>query len=449
MPHVEFVPLSGFRVREEEVLRLGMTLPGLTARGKAIGDLPALGVLTLAGMLPDRWTSAYRSAARVDDGLVAAILDARPDLVAISCLTASAPEAYALGRILRTHGVPTVIGGLHATALPDEAALHCDAVVVGDGEAVWPRVLADLEAGNLARRYDAIGLFPLASAPLPRFDLLGESPRSRSTLQTQRGCPLACEFCAASRLLGPHREKPAERVARELDHLVGCLGRRPLELADDNSFATPGRAEALAAVFNGRGIRWFTESDWRIGERPAALEALAAAGLVQMLVGIESLPFRYPGMGPKRDAPARILEAVAAIQEAGIAVNGCFIVGADGETDASLDRLVEFLLASPFAEIQVTLETPFPGTALHARLARQGRLLADRDWSHYTLFDVVHQPDAMSVGGLESGFRRVLAALFAPGPSATRAERRRRVWRRHPGFRHGPSHRELAEGDRP
>lgn len=448
MPHVEFVPLSGFRVREEELLALGMTLPGLAARGRAIGDLPALGVLTLAGMLPDGWTAGYRSAPRVDDALVAAILDAAPDLVAISCLTASAPEAYALGRILRAHDVPTVIGGLHATALPDEAALHCDAVVVGDGEAVWPRVLADLEAGNLAPRYDAVGRFPLASAPLPRFDLVG-SPRSRSTLQTQRGCPLACEFCAASRLLGPYREKPAEQVARELDSLF--KGERPgsLELADDNSFVTPGRAEALAAVFAGRGIRWFTESDWRIGEQPAALDALAAAGLVQMLVGIESLPFRHPGMGPKRESMTRILDAVAAIQEAGIAVNGCFIVGADGETDASLDRLVEFLLASPFAEIQVTLETPFPGTPLHTRLARQGRILANRDWSYYTLFDVVHEPDSMSVGSLEAGFRRVLATLFAPGPSAARAERRRRVWRSHPGFRLGPPDRGFSAGDRP
>lgn len=438
MPHVEFVPLSGFRVREEELLALGMTLPGLAARGRAIGDLPALGVLSLAGMLPGHWTAGYRAAAVVDERLLSEILARRPDLVAVSCLTASAIEAYALGDRLRGHRVPTVIGGLHATALPEEASLHFDAVVVGDGEAVWPRVLADLEAGALARRYDAVGRFPLGAAPVPRFDLLGGEARSRSTLQTQRGCPLACEFCGASRMLGPYREKPLDRIARELDSLVAHTGSASLELADDNSFATPGRAEALAGVLGGRGLRWFTESDWRIGEQPAALAALAEAGLVQLLVGIESLDFRHPGMGAKGGGMARMLDAVLAIQEAGIAVNGCFIVGADGETDASLDRLAEFLLASPFAEIQVTLETPFPGTALHARLAREGRLLAERDWSHYTLFDVVHRPDRMSVAALEAGFRRVLAAVFSRDSSAARAERRKRVWRGHPAFRRGP-----------
>lgn len=444
MPHVEFVPLSGFRVREEELLALGMSLPGLSARGRAIGDLPALGVLTLAGMLPERWTAGYRPAAAVDERLVAEILGNRPDLVAVSCLTASALEAHALGDRLRALRVPTVIGGLHATALPEEAAAHFDAVVVGDGEAVWPQVLADLEAGTLRRRYDAVGRFPLAASPVPRFELLAGTPRARATLQTQRGCPLACDFCGASRMLGPYREKPVDSIARELDALAAHAGSASLELADDNSFATPGRAEALAGTLAGRGLRWFTESDWRIGDRRAALGALAAAGLVQLLVGIESLEFRHPGMGAKRDAMERMLDAVLAIQEAGIAVNGCFIVGADGETDASLDRLAEFLLASPFAEIQVTLATPFPGTALHARLAREGRLLAERDWSHYTLFDVVHRPDRMSVGALEAGFRRVLAAVFSRDAAAARAERRKRVWRDHPAFRSG-----TASADRP
>lgn len=438
MPHVEFVPLSGFRVREEELLALGMTLPGFAARGRAIAALPALGVLTLAGMLPGHWTAGYRAAARVDDELVAGIVAARPDLVAISCLTASAVEAYALAGRLRAHRVPTVIGGLHATALPAEAARHCDAVVVGDGEAVWPRLLADLERGDLRPCYDAGDGHSLAAAPLPRFDLLGPSPRPRYTIQTQRGCPLACEFCAASRLLGAHREKPAARIAAELDALLAGQPRASVELADDNSFVAPGRAGVLADLFAGRGIRWFTESDWRIGERPTDLRRLADAGLVQVLVGIESLSFRHPGMGAKRVEPGRILDAVTAIQEAGIVVNGCFIVGADGETDATLDALVEFLLASPFAEVQVTLETPFPGTPLHARLARAGRLIDARDWSYYTLFDVVHRPDLMTVAGLEAGFRRVLAAVFGPGPSAARGERRRRVWANHPAFRGRP-----------
>src|SRR5690606_23935596 len=128
--HVTLVPLVGFRIREAELLAYGMTLPGLTDRGRALGQLPALGLLTLAGMLPEDWSCSYLPIQRVDDEAVERILADQPDLVAISALTASVLEAYRLADRLKAAGVRTVIGGLHATALPEEAAAHCDAVVM-------------------------------------------------------------------------------------------------------------------------------------------------------------------------------------------------------------------------------------------------------------------------------------------------------------------------------
>ncbi len=190
-------------------------------------------------------------------------------------------------------------------------------------------------------------------------------------------------------------------------------------------------------MFTGRGVRYFTECDWRLGERPQSLRALAASGLVQVLMGVESLAFRFPGMGAKQAELDRIVDAAVAIQDHGIVVNGCFIVGADGETDASLDRLAQFLANAPFAEVQVTLQTPFPGTALYERLQRDDRLLADRNWSHYTLFDVTFRPDRFSVAELEAGFARVLATAFGRDAAARRAAIRRRVWRKHPLFSPG------------
>ncbi|MBY0232064.1 MAG: cobalamin-dependent protein, partial [Gemmataceae bacterium] len=136
--HAVFVPLVGFRLGEREMLELGMSLPGLAARAGAIGRLPALGVLTLAGMLPPHWTCSYLETEDAER-----IAAERPGLVAVSCLTASAPEAYRLGDGLRARGIRCVLGGLHATACPDDAAPHFDSVVVGEGEPVWPDVLRD------------------------------------------------------------------------------------------------------------------------------------------------------------------------------------------------------------------------------------------------------------------------------------------------------------------
>ena len=432
MPHVALITLAGFRVREQELLALGMRLPGFEERGRALAELPALGLLTLAGMLPAEWTCSYRSVPEVTTEVIEEVIAEAPDLVAISALTASIEEAYRLSEALRQRGVKTVLGGLHVTACPEEAGRFADAVVIGSGEPVWLSLLQDVQTGRMQSVYRAgRNLFGI-DWPLPRFDLLGEVPRY--TVQTQRGCPFACDFCAASRLLETFREKPSRVLRRELAAISALTPAPLIELADDNTFAGSRDPEEFLAVLREAGVRWFSESDWRVGERPEVLSQLAAAGCVQLLMGVESMVFRYPGMGAKQAELERILQAVETIQAAGVSVNGCFIVGAEGETRESLERLTEFLLEAPFAEIQVTLQTPFPGTALQRRLQRAGRLLPGRGWSHYTLFDVTYQPDLLSVSELELGFREVLEHVF--GAAATRRRKRIRsgVWRNNVGL---------------
>ncbi|MGE0607438.1 MAG: radical SAM protein [Pirellulales bacterium] len=438
MPHVAFVPFTGFRVREPEMLALGMTLPGLQPRAEAIGKLPALGVLALAGMTPPPWTCSYHDGETTDD-LAQRVLRQRPKLVAISALTASVEEAYRFSRLMRREGVPTVIGGLHATVCPEEARRHCDAVVAGEGEPVWPNVLADALSGGLQPLYRAAQPFDLRLSPLPRFDLLGPAPRPRFTVQTQRGCPLACEFCGASRLLGPHRCKPPEVLERELNAIRNLSPRPLLELADDNTFVARHDTPALIETLSRCGGRYFTEADWRLGEQPGMLAALASSGCVQVLVGIESLVFRHPGMGAKQAKLSRIIDAISAIQAAGIAVIGCFIVGADGETKSSIDRLADFILASPLADVQLTVQTPFPGTPLYRRLQRQGRLLSQRGWPSYTLFDVTYQPDRLSVEELENAFRELVVRVFSASPAARRTQLRHQIWQRNPSLNRSAS----------
>jgi radical SAM superfamily enzyme YgiQ (UPF0313 family) len=435
MPHVAFVSLSGLRVREQRLEELGVQLPGLAGRAAAVRQLPSLGLLTLAGMLSDDWTCSYREADGGIDTLVHELVAERPQLVAVSALTASVLEAYELADRMRAENVRTILGGLHATACPDEAAAHFDAVCCGEGELVWPQVLADVAVGPLKQRYSAVRTTREIEWPLPRFDLLAGRPLARWTIQTQRGCPLACEFCAASRLISRFREKPAERVREELAAIRAFDPQAVVELADDNTFAGERDPEPLLAALAGAEMRYFSEVDWRIGERPELVRALAASGCVQVLVGIESLVFRYPGMGDKDRPLKRVVAAVDCIQAAGVAVIGCFIVGADGETPASLDRLARFLETAPFADVQLTLHTPFPGTALRTRLARAGRLLAERDWSHHTLFDVTFRPDRMSVEELERAFEELLREVFGAAAAARRSAIRREVWRRNPVLR--------------
>ena len=159
------------------------------------------------------------------------------DLVAISSLSAQINEAYDLADRYRALGVPVVLGGLHVTALPDEAGRHADAVVIGEGEPVWLEVLQDAEAGRLKRSYRARGDFPLADSPIPAFELLDPAKYNRLVVQTSRGCPLRCEFCASSILLTRrYKQKPIDKVLAEIDRIRSVWRRPFIEFGDDNAF---------------------------------------------------------------------------------------------------------------------------------------------------------------------------------------------------------------------
>ncbi len=429
MPHIALVPFTGLRVREQSMRELGMSLPGLSTRATEIAHLPALGLLTLAGLTPDDWTQSYHESATSKSLLVDSIIATKPTVAAFSALTASIHEAYDVADEVRQAGIPVVIGGLHATTCSDEVRQHCDAVVIGEGESVWLQILSDAAAGTLQPVYRADAPFELARSPLPRFDLLPAGARPRMTVQTQRGCPFACDFCGASRLLGPFRRKPVELIARELRAIRQVNGSRLVELADDNTFAGGGDHSELLDALAGSKIKYFTEADWRIGLNQELLKRLALSGCVQVLVGIESLVHVHGGMGAKASRIEQMMEAIAKIQAHGIAVIGCFIVGSDGETRESIDALAKFIIDADLADIQLTLLTPFPGTALYARLKKQGRLLADRDWTHYTLFDVTYQPDRMSACELETAFRELITTVFSDALVARRSRRKREIWK--------------------
>src|SRR5262245_37390560 len=229
--------MSGVRVRSPRMVELGVTLPGFVRRGEVIASLPSLGLLELAACTPEGVEVAYHEVKDLKD----ADLDFDCDLAAISTFTAQAFEAYRLADALRARGTRVVLGGLHATQCPAEARAHADAVAIGEGELLWPRIVGDFARGRLEPFYreERPGTLDLDSTPLPRFDLLDLSRYNRVTVQTSRGCPHLCEFCASSVLFGPgQRRKSVGRVLAEVDRALELWpDRRPfLEFADDNTF---------------------------------------------------------------------------------------------------------------------------------------------------------------------------------------------------------------------
>lgn len=413
---IGLIAMSGVRACDPELLEMGLTLPGFIERGKTIAALPSLGLLTLAGMTPPEHTCEYLE---IQDIRNLKSLPMRFDLVGISSFSAQIGEAYQLADDYRAQGVPVVMGGLHVTSVPEEAARHCDAVVVGEGEPVWLNVLQDAVDGCLKQFYCSDGNFALAEAPMPAFEFLVPEHYNRLTVQTSRGCPFHCEFCASSILLtSRYKQKPIDKVLAEIDRILGFWQRPFIEFADDNAFVNRRYWRELLTELKSRKIRWFAECDLSVYQDEELLTLMRDSGCAQVLIGFESpVASGLKGLELKSDWKQRHLaeykDAVYQIQSHGIRVNGCFILGLDGQRTEIFNQVYDFVVDSELYDVQITIQTPFPGTPLYHRLKGENRLLFDGDWERCTLFDVNYRPDCMTVDDLRDGFRDLAFRLYA------------------------------------
>lgn len=414
---IGLIAMSGVRCCDPELLSLGLTLPGFVERSKTIASLPSLGLLILAGMTDLRHQVEY---IEVPD---LGCWDSLPrdfDLVAISTYTAQAAEAYDLASRFRGLTIPVVMGGPHVTAVPDEALKYCDAVAVGEGEISWNKILEDTEAGKLNGKYGQVnGGCDFNYPVMPAFEKLDISRYNRLTVQTSRGCPHQCEFCASSVIISHHyKQKPVSSVLAEIEKIQTIWNHPFLEFADDNAMVNKAYWRELLAELGKKKIRWFAETDLSISEDDELLEQMRESGCAQILIGLES-PVQSALMDVELHNNWKYKrfddykQAIRNIQSHGITVNGCFILGLDGHKTDIFDKVFEFVKETELYEVQITYMTPFPGTPLYTRLLKEDRLLEPENWAKCTLFDVNYRPVQMSVEELQNGFRDLAVKIYS------------------------------------
>jgi radical SAM superfamily enzyme YgiQ (UPF0313 family) len=414
---IGLLAMSGIRVHDPKLLELGLTLPGFVERSKTIASLPSLGLLYLAACTPGGHDVQYFEAEA--DGREP--LDVYGcDLVAISTFSAQVFEAYAIADRLRAGGVRVAMGGLHVSVVPEEAAEHADYVIVGEGEAVWPEVVRAAQRREPPRIFRAADSSPVdvGDLPVPRYDLLGDRPYNRFTVQTSRGCPWRCDFCASTVMLGQrYRKRPVAGVVRDIAAIQQVREHPFIEFADDNTFVDKAWGRELCRQLAPLGLKWFTETDISVADDEELLGLMRAAGCRQVLIGLES-PVQGPLQGIELKAnfkartAARYVEKLRRIQASGITVNGCFILGLDGHTPAVFDDVLRFACEVPLYDVQITVLTAFPGTPLYERLLREGRILRPRRWDLCTLFDVNYEPRGMSPQELKAGMYWLTERLY-------------------------------------
>lgn len=377
---------------------------GCWGRGKVLA--PPLVLPLLAALTPPDVEVRL-----VDENVEQVNTDAAADWVAITSMTASAPRAYAIADAFRERRIPVVMGGIHPTVLPDEAATHADAVVIGEAEPVWGQVLADLAADRLRARYPHVGYPDLVGLPRPRRELLlVERYLTTNIVQTARGCPNACAFCTVSTVSGRrYRFRPVPEVVEEVRSLAGGW----VGFVDDNIAGHAGRAKELFEALIPLQRRWIGQADLTIARDPELLSLAVRSGCQAVFMGLESLSeenlratHKAPNLGTDMSA------AIAAVHKAGIEIIGSFVLGLDGDDRGVFRRTVEFAQRHKLVAAQFAVLTPFPGTEIRRQLEGEGRIV-DHDWSHYTMGNVVFRPRHMAELELRAGQRYAYGRFYS------------------------------------
>jgi radical SAM superfamily enzyme YgiQ (UPF0313 family) len=385
-------------------MKVKLILPALTEatspfwRPIKYSLFPPLGLATLAGYLDENDEITLQ-----DEHVETLDLNDGPDLVVIQVYITNAHRAYRLADHYRGKGAYVCLGGLHVTALPDEAAAHADSIFLGPGEATWPAFLKDYRSGYPQKRYISAER-TLQGLPKIRRDLIKRPlylvPNS---LVVSRGCPHHCDFCYKESFFAGGKSFYTRSVDQALDEIASLPGRH-LFFLDDHLFGSPRFAAGLFDGMRGMGRLWQAAGTVGAALQPGLLEKAAASGLRSLFIGFETLNpenlrQQRKGQNVNRDYAA----AIRRLHEHGVMVNASFVFGMDEDDDTVFKRTAAWAVEQGIETATFHILTPYPGTALYERLQAQGRITS-HNWDLYDTRHVVFQPRRMSPEALEAGY---------------------------------------------
>lgn len=370
----------------------------------------------LAARVPTNWQVTH-----VDEEAEKIDWAQRPDVVGITFHTPSADHAYDLSARFRAHGACVAMGGPHVTLVPEEAALHADAIFVGEAEGMWEEFLDGFACGEYRRVYRRCNAPSLDGAPMAQKPLFHRKDLASGVLFATRGCPNRCDFCAIA-VMYPHglRKRPVAEVAAEYASFKG----KRIIFWDDNITADREYAKELFRAIAPYRKGWSSQASVQVARDEELLELAARSGCKQLFIGLESIS--QSSVNEVRKGFNRVEEyadAVRRVHAHGIAVQAGIVFGFDHDTPAIFKETLGFLEEAGVQNATFNILTPYPGTPLFARLESQGRILT-RNWSRYNgRTDVVFQPKQMSVEELLAGFRYANERFYSLRSVAKRLSR--------------------------
>ncbi len=364
--------------------------------------LPLLAALTPSDFDVEICNDFYQDAAKED----------LCDLVAISAMTPQGPRAYQIADRFRARGKKVVIGGFHASLLPEEAAEHADAVVVGEADEIWAEVVEDFRGGRLKPIYMSDHLADLSRLPTPRYELLRTYKYSMRVwpVQTTRGCPMSCDFCSVQEFFGrSYRHRPVEHVIRD----IKATGSKYIFFIDDNIAAQRTYALKLFQALKPLDLLWGCQCNITVARDEELLQAAHDAGCFSMFVGVESInPESLESVHKVCNQVEEYHELLTKMAQVGISPMVSMIMGLDGDGPEVFEETYRFLVDLRIPLAYFFILTPAPGTVLFKRLQEAGRL-SHTDWSRYNGDEAIIQPTKMTPEQLEEGFWRLYRKFYS------------------------------------
>ena len=358
---------------------------------------PHLSLTMLAGLTPKEHDVQI-----TDENVDEINFEEEVDLVGITGMTIHAYRAYEIAEKFRSRGVPVVMGGIHASNLPQEAKNHVDSVVIGEAETLWENVLEDTRNRTLKPFYEAKNLCSLANMPHPRQDLLKRNAYlTTNCVQTTRGCPFDCSFCSVTQFFGHrYRFRPVEQVVEEVKKYSGEF----VAFVDDNIAGSPAYAKELFNALKPLHIKWGSQASLTMARDNELLALAAESGCIAMFVGIESLSqTNLAKFNKSFNKVNEYSEAIRKFHDHGIMINGSFMFGLEYDDESVFEKTARFIEDNKIELVTYNILTPLPGTRFYQQMERENRI-TDRDWSKYNSGNVVFKPKLMLAETLQNGY---------------------------------------------
>ncbi|MCL2287351.1 MAG: B12-binding domain-containing radical SAM protein [Firmicutes bacterium] len=374
-------------------------------------DHPISSTLKLSAMVFAEITPSTYEFIYIDEEIEKIDFEMDADLVAITAMTVQASRAYQISERFRSRGIPVVIGGIHASVLPEEVKEHCDAVAIGEGENIWPEMLKDFEQDMLKEFYNAKDYPPVDKLTSPRVDVVKHDYYLLLPLQATRGCPYDCEFCSIKFSAGhKYRMKPVEQVVAEIKEYEKYnkkrLGgfKKGYVFVDDNLYVNREYVKKLFTAMNGLGISWTGQGTINMAFDDEILTLMAASGCKTYSIGFESISEESlkEANKPKINKTNDYAAAIGNLIRHGIIPAGYFIYGFDGDDKGVFQKTVDFAYKSHLLQPSFNVLTPYPGTRLYDRLKAEGRIF-DNNWEHYNTSKCVFTPKHIEPPMLDDG----------------------------------------------